>query len=241
MEKREDGGWTESAQNWIDHIELGDTLREDILDEPFLNCIKSRSPQNLLDLGCGEGRLIRMIAELGIHGTGLDPTEDLLRAARIRDPEGSYVNGFAEKLPFEDDSFEMVTSVITIPDIEDIDLAVSEVVRVLKPGGHFLAATLSPFVTCVPFPWKRDEQGNALYRSMDWYGWEHATKLEWRGISIVNFHRSMSRLMRPFLEQGLVLTQYEEPLPSLEKRREKPGLWEDVRVPLGMIMEWRKP
>ena len=89
-------GWTESADAWIDHLERGDTLRRDILDPLLPKWIADLNPANVLDVGCGEGRFVRMLSKQGLNAEGVDPTDALIEHAqkiipgRYDDPE-SYI------------------------------------------------------------------------------------------------------------------------------------------------------
>ena len=67
--------------------------------------------------------------------TGIDPTQSLLEVARKRDPSGDYRPGRAEQLDFDDASFDLVVSYVTLVDIADFRTAIREMARVLRPGG----------------------------------------------------------------------------------------------------------
>lgn len=238
----EENGWSQSASAWINSQgDQGDFSREFVLDPAIDRLLSGRSIQHVLDLGCGEGRFCRRLKQLyGIsHVTGLDPTEPLLARARLKDPDGDYRNGRAEQLPFSDDAFDLVVSYLTLIDIPDLDSAIQEAFRVLKPGGSFLIANLNPFITaCGGTAWKRDGAGRKLYVQVDNYLSEHADWQAWRGIRILNHHRPMARYMTCLLNAGFMLKTYEEP-PAI-------GGPQDVRdsynrVPYAHLMEWKKP
>src|SRR5713226_6187082 len=81
-------GWAEAAAAWIaDMGEQGDYSRACVLDRPMLERIHGRRFAIALDVGCGEGRFCRMLQAAGILTVGIDPTEELLRQARRRDPK----------------------------------------------------------------------------------------------------------------------------------------------------------
>jgi ubiquinone/menaquinone biosynthesis C-methylase UbiE len=102
-------------------------------------------------LACARGRVL----EIGV-GTGLslphyppvdelvatDPSEPMLRRARRRATEAglkvTFVEAPAEQLPFEDDSFDTVVSMLVLCTVEDPRGAMQEIRRVLRPGGQFL-------------------------------------------------------------------------------------------------------
>jgi SAM-dependent methyltransferase len=97
-----------------------------------------------LEVGCGEGRVARDLAERGHRVTGLDASPTLLRAAAEADPAGTYVVGVAEALPFDDASFDLVVAYNSLMDVEDMPAAVTESARVLRPGGRLCACVTHP-------------------------------------------------------------------------------------------------
>ena len=133
-----DSGWQTSAEAWIaDMGEHGDFGRRYVLDRVRLPRAVARSPKAVLDVGCGEGRFCRMLRRVGVVSTtGIDPTPALIAAARARDIEGNYVEAAAEHLPFGDDSFDLVVSYLTLIDIPDLQAAIREMARVLRPGAR---------------------------------------------------------------------------------------------------------
>ncbi len=98
------------------------------------------SGRDVLDVGCGEGALARRLTGSGARVVGLDPLPGALekaRAANVRAPSPRYVQGAAEALPFAKESFDVVVffnSLHHVP-LESIVPALSEVARVLRPGG----------------------------------------------------------------------------------------------------------
>jgi 2-polyprenyl-3-methyl-5-hydroxy-6-metoxy-1,4-benzoquinol methylase len=90
----------------------------------------------VLDVGCGDGSLLRMLG----RGVGVVPTTveiDRLRAAHAGTPI-EFVQGFAQQLPFSPESFDRVVmhGVIPIlPTAADAEMAIREAVRVARPGG----------------------------------------------------------------------------------------------------------
>jgi ubiquinone/menaquinone biosynthesis C-methylase UbiE len=101
----------------------------------------------VLDVGCGEGSLSREIAEtLGPDGKviGLDISADLLELARETTSRSNveYVKRTATALEFDDELFDIVLSCNALKFLTPLDLskAMSEMIRVLKPGGTLLIA-----------------------------------------------------------------------------------------------------
>jgi SAM-dependent methyltransferase len=235
-----DNGWEVSAQAWVDSIgERGDWGREHVLDPVMVSRITGRSFKRALDVGCGEGRFCRMLKEAGIATTGIDPTPPLLELARRRDPSGDYRSGRAEQLDFEDRTFDLVVSYITLVDIPDFRSAIREMARVLKPGGALLVANLTGFTSAgAEQGWVKDADGKRLHFPVDRYLEEFPFWFEWSGIRIENWHRPLSAYMTAFLEAGLALTFFAEPAPISGE----PSSQESFRrVPWFVVMEWTRP
>lgn len=232
-------GWDESAAAWIaDMGEDGDFGRKYVLDAPMMQRIRGQGFVDALDVGCGEGRFCRMLRAAGLAPVGVDPTAPLLDEARRRDPSGQYRLGRAEALDFPAASFDLVVSYLTLIDIADIDGAIAEMARVLRPGGSLLIANLTSFNTASPpGGWQRDARGVERF-SIDHYMEERAEWVSWRGIRIQNWHRPLSRYMSALLAQGLQLRHFEEPLPH-GGPPDKAARYR--RVPYFLVMEWRKP
>src|SRR5438552_62971 len=154
-------GWAESAAAWIAEMgEEGNYGRAYVVDRPMLERIHDRQFTTALDVGCGEGRFCRMLQAAGISTVGIDPTEELLRQARHRDPKGDYRIGRAESLEFPDFSFDLVVTYLSLIDIGDIARAIAEMARVLKPNGSLLIANLTSFATAAPDGgWQPDAEG----------------------------------------------------------------------------------
>jgi ubiquinone/menaquinone biosynthesis C-methylase UbiE len=102
----------------------------------------------LLDVATGSGNVAIPAALGGAKVTGLDLTPKLLEVARGRAASAgldiTFVEGDAEELPFEADSFERVTSCFGVMFAPRHELAAAELVRVAKPGGRIVIAAWTP-------------------------------------------------------------------------------------------------
>lgn len=102
-----------------------------------------------LDAGCGTGNfllpLARRLIPRGAEVVGLDLAEGTLGVARERaQAEGlpiTFMIGDVEALPFDDASFDLVLANYMLYHVPDLDHAIAELRRVLRPGGTLLAAT----------------------------------------------------------------------------------------------------
>ena len=96
--------------------------------------------EHVLDLGCGDGRLSAFLRAGTL--TVADTSEVALRRAEARLPDAEVVRvGPDEPLPFVDGEFELVLCTETIEHVRDVQLFLSEVRRVLRPGGGLALTT----------------------------------------------------------------------------------------------------
>ena len=89
---------------------------------------------DVLEVGCGRGSMIKKIKNFSTK-TGIDPSRQAIEYAKITVPDADFFVGFAEKLPFPDESFDFVYSLEVFEHVQEYDLMVSEMVRVLKKDG----------------------------------------------------------------------------------------------------------
>jgi ubiquinone/menaquinone biosynthesis C-methylase UbiE len=232
--------WQSSAAAWIKSVgEHGDFGRRHVLDPAMLDRVDRRRFHRALDVGCGEGRFCRLLQSRNIAAVGIDPTPALIEAAIEQDRNGTYQIATAEKLPFDDNSFDLVISYLVLIDIADIKPAIAEMSRVLAPGGVLLVANVTSMVSAgAATGWIADADGNDTSYPVDRYFDEYAYRASWAGISVENWHRPLAHYMQMFLVAGLQLTHFDEPksddLTSAKGRRYQ-------RLPWFNLMEWVQP
>lgn len=234
--------WDKSADAWIAGLgRSGDPTRVDILDAPMLAALPKQG--EVLDVGCGEGRFCRLMQAQGLRTVGLDPTAALLAQANEKDAQGTYVEGRAEVLPFEDARFDAVVFYLSLIDITDFRVALAQAVRVLKPGGHLVIANLHAHATARPADlsakessWMARTNKPAVYVIDDMME-ERGQEVAWSGLRIVNYHRPLSAYMQALLALDLELIAFQDP-PYTGKND---GLATRYRrMPWAFQMVWKK-
>ncbi|MBN1788096.1 MAG: class I SAM-dependent methyltransferase [Sedimentisphaerales bacterium] len=114
----------------------------------------SLKDKKMLDVGCGWGGHIIAGVQLGANCTGCDVDRDVLDVAGTRAKlfkvQAEFFQTEAEKLPFADGEFDYVFSVSVLEHVRDVNDAVREMVRVLKPGGVGFVEAPNYFIPVEP-------------------------------------------------------------------------------------------
>ncbi|AFY40786.1 class I SAM-dependent methyltransferase [Nostoc sp. PCC 7107] len=97
------------------------------------------SDTQVLDLCCGSGQSTQFLVKSSQNVTGLDASPKSLQRAKQNVPEASYIEAFAENMPFANNSFDVVHTSAALHEMEPEQLRqiLQEVYRILKPGGVF--------------------------------------------------------------------------------------------------------
>ena len=92
---------------------------------------------SILDLGCGEGTRLNLLVSRG-RGVGIDISSKAISLAKKKYPNFDFRVGDLEKLPFENNSFDLVYSAFVFEHLDNPEKVMKEAIRVLTPGGKFV-------------------------------------------------------------------------------------------------------
>ena len=95
-----------------------------------------------LDIGCGSGMFCQMAARLGAQVSGLDAAEPLLAIARERMPQGDFRTGEMERLPYSNQTFDVVAGINAFQFAASPVTALQEARRVSRPGAPIVIVVL---------------------------------------------------------------------------------------------------
>lgn len=169
---------------------------------------------DVLDVGTGEGQIARLAAAGGMNVVGIDPTWSQLTAARRRGGRPSYVRATAACAPFQSASFDAVIACLVFEHITDVDEAIAEVGRVLRPAGRFLFFLNHPLLQVPGSGWIDDHILEEQYWRIGPYLVEDTSLEEVdKDVFIPFVHRPLSRYVNAMAAAGLVIRRMEEPPP----------------------------
>ena len=173
--------------------------------------------RSVLDVGTGEGQVARLASapEVGARrSVGVDPAWSQLVVARRRGGGAGFVRAEATALPFPAGAFDAVVACLVFEHIGSLDVAVSEVGRVLVDGGRFLFFLNHPLLQAPGSGWIDDHILHEQYWRIGPYLVEdHSIEELDKGVHIPFVHRPLSRYVNAMAANGLLVTCMEEPAP----------------------------
>jgi len=182
--------------------------------------IKTADAQ-ILDVGCGTGANLKMLARYG-HAEGVDIAEQAVAFCRERGLDGVKL-GAIEQLPYDDESFDIVTALDVIEHLDDDVAGLREIHRVLRPGGYVLV-----FVPAFMFLWGVQDDVSNHRRRYTMRGLLEAMKkagfsVEWSSYSNISFFfpvlavRTLMRCLRlrAETEYGINISFMNQPFSQL--------------------------
>jgi SAM-dependent methyltransferase len=207
--------WETHAAWWIDGFTDGadPEYTEQILP---LAADELAGRRDVLDVGCGDGQVARVLAEGGAHVVGVDPTWNQITVAAARAGGPAYARAAAAELPFASASFDAAVACLVFEHIDDLDGAISEVARVLRPGGRFALFLNHPLLQTPGSGWIDDQilDPPEQYWRIGPYLTEAETVEQVElGVYIRFLHRPLSRYVNALADHGLVLERMIEPAP----------------------------
>jgi len=179
-----------------------------VTNQAIVDAVLARAPGSVLDVGCGEGWLVRALAAQGISAVGLDVVPELVaQAKRAGGGEfrvASYESIAAGELDLRVD---VVVANFSLIGRESVDALIARTPSLLTPGGALVVQTLHPIFASGDLPY---EEG---WRQGSWTGFsdDFTDPAPW-------YFRTMEAWMRLIVGSGLRLVEVREPLHPATKR-----------------------
>jgi len=116
------------------------------LEQPAVwSVLDALTPGRALDAACGTGRHARHLADLGHEVVGIDLTPEMLERAAASVPEARFARADLREIPAPDSDFDVVVCGLALAHLPDLAGAVTELARVVRPGGRLVISVLHPF------------------------------------------------------------------------------------------------
>jgi 2-polyprenyl-3-methyl-5-hydroxy-6-metoxy-1,4-benzoquinol methylase len=141
--------YDDNAEFWVRIIrENRDRYRTALTNPAVISAVGPADGLSVLDAGCGEGYMSRLLAENGAKVTGIDSSAELIKAARSHEQSAtlpvSYDVGSVDALPYGPEEFDVVVGNHVMNDLEDASGAIREFSRVLRHNGRLIILMLHP-------------------------------------------------------------------------------------------------
>ena len=202
--------WRRNASPWTRAVrERRIESRRLVTDQAILDAVTGRAPRSALDLGCGEGWLVRALAERGVHALGVDAIPELIGQAE-RAGAGAYRVASYEEIAegaLDDVRVDVVVANFALIGGEAVDALVRRVASLLEPRGALVVQTLHPWVANV------DDAYADGWRPGSWAGIAGAFSepAPW-------YFRTLETWVRLFSASGLRVVEMREPMHPVTRR-----------------------
>ncbi|HEV2069759.1 MAG TPA: class I SAM-dependent methyltransferase [Acidimicrobiales bacterium] len=172
---------------------------------------------HVVDIGTGEGQIARLAAAGGAERVvGVDPTDAQLTAAARRAGGPAYVRADAASLPLAGGAFDAAVACLVFEHIVEVDAALAEVGRILRPGARFLFFLNHPLLQAPGSGWIDDhvlDPPEQYWRIGAYLVEDHSIEEVEKDVFIPFIHRPLSRYVNAMAAAGLVVRLMEEPAP----------------------------
>lgn len=199
--------------------------------------------KKVLDLGCGYGWHCIYAAESGASKVvGVDISNKMLEIAREKThfSQVEYICCALEDINFPEESFDIIISSLVFHYVEQYELLIKKIYKVLKYGGNLVFTVEHPIFTAYGSQdWYYDDKGEILHFPIDNYYYEGIRTPLFLGEKIIKYHRTLTTYINTLLLNGFKLNQLIEPQPP-ENMLDIPGMKDELRRPMMLIVSASK-
>jgi SAM-dependent methyltransferase len=200
--------WDEHAGAWASWARTpGHDYHYELLNLPEFLRLLPEPGRLTIDLACGEGRLGRVLADLGHAVVGVDSSPTLARLAREAGGYREVLEATADSVPLPDGSADLVTAFMALHDMDDLAGPIHEAARLLETGGRLCLAVPHPFAEM-----ERERPDAPGYYTPHRY----VDVVERDGVTMTfeSWRRPLSAYTRVFEQAGFVIEAMREPVPD---------------------------
>lgn len=225
--------------------EFYEQFAQDVYDDPpmvaLLHLLGDVATLRILDLACGQGRLSRELARRGAQVVGVDISPAMLERAQAREAQHPFhitylLADASSHIALPNESFDGVTCSFGLSDIDDLDGLITNVSRLLRPGGFFAFSLLHP---CFP-GWQAAQASPSWSPERGYYQegwWRAASPTQGLRPRVGANHRMLSSYLSLLAQKQLVLEAMIEPPPSADWLAAPPVVGP---VPVYLVAQYRR-
>jgi len=200
--------------------------------------------KRVLDLGCGFGWHCRYAVENGAKSViGIDISQKMLSEAKNKTKYGNieYICMPIEDIDFPEESFDVVISSLALHYVKSFEDVLVRVYKCLSKGGDFVFSVEHPIFTAQgPQDWYYDGKGNILHWPVDHYFTEGIRNAKFLGEEVIKYHRTLTTYLNSLIKLGFEITGVVEPKPAENMLNTVPGMLDELRRPMMLLVSARK-
>lgn len=200
--------------------------------------------KRVLDLGCGFGWHCRYAIERGAtFALGIDLSGKMLDKAREINPSPliEYKRIAIEDFDFAPNSFDIVISSLTFHYLESFDTVCTEVYKCLTQEGVFVFSVEHPVFTAYGNQdWIYDSEGKPAHWPVDHYFQEGIRHARFLGEDVTKYHKTLTTYVNGLIKAGFCITHLVEPQPDESMLDTVPGMRDELRRPMVLLIAARK-
>ncbi|MGY6275234.1 class I SAM-dependent methyltransferase [Methylomonas sp. MgM2] len=194
--------WAANAEPWTAAVREGQIAsRRLATDQAVIDAVAACAPQSVLDIGCGEGWLVRALTERGILAAGVDAIPALIEQARQAGRETYYLASYQDiaqgRFQFQADTLVCNFSLFGKTSVETLFAAAA---GLLPTHGRLIVQTLHPLAACGGLPYRDG------WRAGSWQGFsqDFSDPPPW-------YFRTLSSWVDLFVGNGFEIAEIREP------------------------------
>ncbi len=196
--------------------------------------------KRVLDLGCGFGWHCRYAIENGAKSViGIDISQNMLNEARskTKSEKIQYIYMPIENIDFPDNSFDVIISSLALHYIQSFDDVLSKISKCILSGGEFIFSVEHPIFTAQGTQdWYYDDEGNILHWPVDKYFTEGVRNANFLGEEVIKYHRTLTTYLNSLIKAGFEITMIVEPKPTEDLIYTIPGMLDELRRPMMLLV-----
>jgi SAM-dependent methyltransferase len=200
--------------------------------------------KRVLDLGCGFGWHCRFAMENGANSViGIDISQKMLSEAKHKTNSEriQYICMPIEDMDFPVNSFDVVISSLAFHYIQSFEDILNKIGICLSNGGDFVFSVEHPIFTAHGTQdWYYDNQGTLLHWPVDRYFTEGIRKANFLGEEVIKYHKTLTTYLSSLIKAGFEIIGLVEPKPAENLLYTVPGMLDELRRPMMLLVSARK-
>ncbi|MCG7380967.1 methyltransferase domain-containing protein [Paenibacillus sp. ACRSA] len=196
--------------------------------------------KDVLDLGCGFGWHCRYARQQQAKSVlGIDLSENMLQRAiqMTDDPKIEYRLQAIEDIDYAPEQFDVVISSLALHYLQRLDEVYAKINTCLKSGGALVLSVEHPIFTArAEQDWHYGVQGEIQHWPVDHYQQEGRRVAHFLDQDVVKYHRTLATHLNELINAGFVIQQVAESKPSSDMVEQVPGMRDELRRPMFLMI-----